>query len=135
MWAACQFLGIWSLATNKGIKMKIRTGFVTNSSSTSYTIIVEQGYCDEIIKSLHPYVQAVCKAVIDAKPMDLFDRKVYVINYTTGNGSTFEWLDVDYNGEMPEGEYDEHMRPSEAFEEFTRNLKDKSKFLRTSIDC
>jgi hypothetical protein len=115
--------------------MKIRAGFVTNSSSTSYTLVIEQGYCDEIIKSLHPYVQAVCKGVIDANPQDLFGKKVYVVSWTNGNSSTFEWLGLDYDGEIPPGEYDDKMNASEAFEEFTKKLKDKSKFLETSTEC
>lgn len=115
--------------------MKIRAGFVTNSSSTAYTIIVDAEYFNEVIKTVHPYVAAVAKALITADKF--MGNDVITMGYfcDMDGSSTLDDLEVDYEFTDEEQEkhddYDDDFSVSGAFDKLEQLLAktDPTKFL------
>lgn len=104
--------------------MKIRTDFVTNSSSSSYVVVVDKEYMDKVKSKLSKYHRAVFDALISKVGGGLtkcFDRDVYVISWMEGNNSTLEYLGV---------EDDRSFEPA-----LMTILKDESKFFTHSRNC
>jgi hypothetical protein len=97
--------------------MKTRQGFVSNSSTSSYIIITTKEKYDTTLSRCHPYVKAVMEA-LEPTESKLGKESIVVISYNSGNQSTFEYLDVPYEGKTPcdmEG-------PWEAVEDFEEKL-------------
>jgi hypothetical protein len=121
--------------------MKIRAGFVTNSSSTSYTIIIEKEYFDEVLTKVHPYVKALFKALAeDAEVTNAFGRKVITLQWMSGNDNTLEYLEVDYDMEQEADEDDDEWEDGspnfyEGPDKFIKELKDKDRFFMTDFGC
>jgi len=83
--------------------MKARRGFVSNSSSSSFVLVVERGVHEAILPGLHPYARAVVEA--HAKEGACLGRPCLVISSCHGNGgSHFERDDTDFDGEQPKDE-------------------------------
>ena len=117
--------------------MKVRLSFVTNSSSTSYTVIVEEAYLKEVLAKVEPYVAAVAKALIkqEGSTQNFLGSKVETFGYTSGNYSTFEDFDFEFDGEIPKSEYDEEMNAEEAFGIFIHKLQEnEEKCILNGVD-
>jgi hypothetical protein len=118
--------------------MKIRAGFVTNSSSTSYTIVIDTEYLNEVLAKLHPYVKAVVNALRDDQKF--MGKKVSILSYVSGNYDTLEYLDIKYKGdpdeEVDEDEWDDgRLSAYQAMNKFEEALSDKEKYVLTSQEC
>ena len=74
--------------------MKIRAGFVSNSSSSSFLAVVKKDDYDKALKNLGPLSQAVCEyANITSSK---FAGEDCILHYhTTGEYSTFDNAHVD----------------------------------------
>jgi hypothetical protein len=117
--------------------MKIRVGFVTNSSSTSYTVIIEKEYFNEIINKFSPFTQAVCKALADSEPHKFLGKDVIVLTWGSGNNDTIEYLDVDTDPtdeETDEAENEGYDPKNWAVQKFETALTDDSRYLLTTAD-
>lgn len=117
--------------------MKIRQGFVTNSSSTSYTVVIEKEYFNEIIKTFSPFVKAVCKALADGKPQKFLGKDVIVLTWGSGNNDTIEYLDVktDPTDEETDAADNEGYDPKNwAVQKFESALTDQSRYLMTTAE-
>jgi hypothetical protein len=124
--------------------MKIRGGFVSNSSSSSFTMIVDKDLHEKVLSILnHPYFNAVLS---DCSGEDsAFGRKLVKISTTNGNYSTWEYEGVDFDDSeagLPD-EYDEWIEefcyPEEgALDKYYSTLKEldpkEENFLTDSVD-
>lgn len=113
--------------------MKIRTDFVTNSSSSSYVVVVDKEYMDKVKSKLSKYHRAVFDALISKVGGGLtkcFDRDVYVISWMEGNNSTLEYLGVEDDRSDDEIDNDDGFEPA-----LMTILKDESKFFTHSRNC
>lgn len=83
--------------------MKIRTGFVSNSSSSSFAIVISKEKHDKIMEQLHPFIQACINALGVNK--ETMDGKEYVQfgEWQGMGGSQFEYIEIEYDGEEPDG--------------------------------
>jgi len=127
--------------------MKIRSGFVTNSSSTSYTVVIEKDYFDEVLKKVHPYVTAMFKALTKGQKAQTFlGKKVITLSWMSGNSDTFEYLDIDYKDPCPnlaEGEErpdadewdDGEPNAYQGVDKFIEALTDKDRFIVSNSEC
>ena len=77
--------------------MKIRVGFVSNSSSTSYVIVVKQDDHNEVVNGMHPYYKAWF-GEWEKDCQDLFGEKVYLMTLQT---STEDEEPFEFDGELP----------------------------------
>ena len=110
--------------------MKIRTGFVSNSSSSSFIIITSKENHERVLKDLHPFYQEVIKIMSVEK--NFFGKDmVYTMNLTDrgGNSTLFgeysSVSEIEYKGEKPE-EWDEDERDFNSIHyNYVKKLKEK----------
>lgn len=88
--------------------MKIRNGFVSNSSSSSFCLIVADELHEKALESLgHPYFKKVTDAMHLEHTRELFGKEVRSTVWWEGNINTFEWLDVPSDDLPEQAGYDE----------------------------
>jgi hypothetical protein len=115
--------------------MKVRNGFVSNSSSNSFVIITTKENHEKTLSNLHPFAAAVIRAIVSQKDHKFGKDLVYIGTLDTPSGSvTFDDLDIDFDGEKPDryevdGDY-------VAFEEYKDDLSKNNNddVLKISID-
>ena len=71
--------------------MKIRNGFVSNSSSSSFVIFVKKDVSDAIKEECTTFQKMVMEYV-ESGPMTFCGVELMKYSYFTGNVSTFEFL-------------------------------------------
>lgn len=77
--------------------MKRRLGFVSNSSSSAFVLIVPVEVHEKVLKEMHPYVRAVTES--RGGVQNVLGKKCYVAGgLTTMGGDLFEYTDVEYDG-------------------------------------
>ena len=84
--------------------MKIRQGFVSNSSSSSFVIFVEKKDYDKIVAELSVLEKDILSAVSPEK-IKAFGKNLMKIGYMSGNYSTLE--DYTYEGKLSDKEEDD----------------------------
>ena len=102
--------------------MKIRDGFVSNSSSSSFVVIITKDAFDKAFNEAHPYIQAVIRAMERNKGKFIGVDVVLMGTSDTHGGSSFDYLEVDYdtdNNPMPE---DVDRSPYTAWEMFLESI-------------
>jgi len=100
----------------KGETMKIRTGFVSNSSSSSFVAVVPMKIHERVLERKHPYIRAVVEALGGKKTV--FGRECFVTStYSSQNYNVWDSLFFDWEGEIPEIEYGSEIDPYDAYEE------------------
>lgn len=83
--------------------MKIRNGFVSNSSSSSFTMIVDKELHDKVMEVLtHSYFKKVLSSI--SYEFNAFGKNLIETSYTNGNYSTFEYdrIEPDDENNLPE---------------------------------
>lgn len=93
--------------------MKIRSGLVSNSSSSSFTCLVKKETYDKAIKEVHPYFKAVIETVSQKTKVFGLDA-VCIETFDTPGGSMWEYTEIDYDGEIPNDKYGDKMYEGEA---------------------
>ena len=109
--------------------MKIRNGFVSNSSSSSFVVIAPKEDVDIVLKSMKEYEQAVINFV--KTETNFLNTKINIFSGMTGNYDSWEYgFDFDVE-EWTEKEgldpddfntYDVWEKFQEALEKQTKNI-------------
>jgi hypothetical protein len=99
--------------------MKIRSGFVSNSSSSSFVVIAPKSVVDEVLATLTPYEKAVAEHV-RCGTRKFLGQEVSIFQGSQGNSDSWEYC-FEYEGEMEpdDNTYD-------AWTTFTKKLKEKA---------
>lgn len=111
--------------------MKIRNGFVSNSSSSSFMCLMKVEDVEETLKDMPEYVKVVVNELtykVNVFGMELIGFE----SYHTHSYSSWEYTEIEYEGEYPEveskyypGEMNTLDDPSEAWSYFEEAFKDK----------
>lgn len=102
--------------------MKIRTGFVSNSSSSSFVLVATKEAVEAVFKKTSLYVEAVAKHI--KTETEFLGKEVCVFNGTMGNCSSWDDFDED---SIPMPEDEDFNGTYDAWETFTELLKEETK--------
>lgn len=110
--------------------MKIRNGFVSNSSSSSFVVVCSEDAYKKALNEAHPYVKAAVEYATSYNKTigTLHGQKVVIFGHFSDAGGDYTWQDFSYSG--PEWKYDgEHddYRAYLAFEEFVKSIPKEEK--------
>lgn len=72
--------------------MKIRQGFVSNSSSSSYVVVLGRAQYDEILRDMTGFERHVISS-LEPVPQTFLEQEVVVISWMSGNCDSFEYVD------------------------------------------
>ena len=113
--------------------MKIRSGFVSNSSSSSFCLIVKYSDYASVYKNLSDLEKSILNSV-GPETIEAFGLKLQKISYGVGNNSPFE--DYSYDGELDaiEEKKMEEEGPSYIIDEIVEKLM-KFDNISNTVDC
>jgi hypothetical protein len=100
--------------------MKIRSGFVSNSSSSSFVVIAPKNVVDDVLHTMTTNEKAAIEHVKTENK--LFCGKVVSV-FQGSDGNYSSWEDFEYPEEIDE----EEESASEVFYGFTERLKQTTK--------
>lgn len=90
--------------------MKIRMGFVSNSSSSSFIAIVPMDIHEKVLSELHPFVTAVANAI--GEEQDVLGQRCFVTSgLSVMDCGPFDGLYVDFDWDDDEDDEDWEERP------------------------
>jgi len=113
--------------------MKIRHGFVSNSSTTSFLIVVPSEVNDECLNKIHPYFKADLEA---CRPKRLKVGNEDVVVYSRIESTEDVEPVYGYEGEIPEGEFGDIPLFGDAVDAFEEVLKNAGiNFVSESEGC
>lgn len=84
--------------------MKSRTGYVSNSSSSSFLLAVNESAHNKAKRHIHPFLWAVVEAF--TRKRKVLGQDCLVGSWVLGIDEDYdplEYLDVEYYGTLPEG--------------------------------
>ena len=99
--------------------MKLRRGFVSNSSTSSFLLMTTKTRHEKICAGLHPFVLAAVESAI-SEGIFCGQKVVWMQDLRTPDGYSYldgcigDESDFEFDGEIPKGRWDENMSPSEA---------------------
>ena len=105
--------------------MKIRNGFVSNSSSSSFVIIAPKEASDRVLERSHPYVRAVVDATMSEETF--MGEKIVSYHEAYNDAySPWEYIDIEWKGDVPsykeifgeEKDYNHKIYPANVFDEY-----------------
>jgi len=116
--------------------MKTRLGFVSNSSSSSFCLIVEKEAYKRKLEEVHPYVKAVIEAMAKKEVKFMGHEAVMIGTWSDRGGcDNFEDLEVIYDGEKPKNKWNEEMYPYEAYHEHFSGFEEGTYAGAEVMDC
>jgi hypothetical protein len=86
--------------------MKIRNGFVSNSSSSSFVYIIKAEKYDEFLSGLDDYKKEIIERLSPKKDV-AFGIDVFIISGGLENTSSFDCMRIDAGSDLNESEFKE----------------------------
>lgn len=103
--------------------MKLRTGFVSNSSSSSFVLITTEKNWDQAKQDLSAYQVAVGEALMSTPTEFLGQKVVKFSTWENHGGSWSDYLEVDVEPPDEKDEYGDQVGVYDAFEKVAAALK------------
>lgn len=107
--------------------------FVSNSSSSASVLITTLANHERALGKLTDYHRAVVNAISEKKQFMGTDL-VAVGEYSTMGGSMWEWVKIDWDGNVPLDKYGEEIYAGEVYDEYENEVnKNPSAVLSWSV--
>jgi len=103
--------------------MKTRNGFVSNSSSSSFVLIVKKEVHEKTMKQLEPYEKAVMNALISESKIFGQDVIYYGDLSVQDVSYTFEYLEVDWDDKILKDKYGDDISYYEVAYKYEKMVK------------
>lgn len=117
--------------------MKVRTGFVSNSSTSSYVLVVPKKNFEKVLKNSNELTKELIKKLGIHKFKKAFGKELCVLYWLEGNSNIVDFLD-DTNFVrkfMKDEDEDEFELIFETFDNFIQSLKkDKNNYIETDLE-
>lgn len=112
--------------------MKIRNGFVSNSSSSSFVILLTKEQNEELLKNVDDYQRAILVELAEEKKA--FGQDLILYAGSEGNYSIFEDWCVEEFEDMDDEEFEEKFGYEKYAGEGFYNIKWPEDVLNISVD-
>ena len=103
--------------------MKIRNGFVSNSSSSSFVIVMKKKDFEGFYSQLDDVEKAIVNHVLDHTTYKLDDQEFSVMSGVTGNESSFAYFSLPSGLKLNEEQKD--IMENDGFECWFDNIVDR----------
>jgi len=115
--------------------MKTRNGFVSNSSTSSFVVVVKKEHHEKVMEEVHPFIKA-CILALNPTTKKFNDEDVVTFGtFETMGGSSWEWTEVDFDGDMGDlDKQDDKYESVETYIEKAEELFGKNTVLTSSTD-
>ena len=118
--------------------MKVRQGFVSNSSTSSFVVVMKKEHYEKGLEMIHPYSKACIEALGHNSDIFLGEEVVSLGTMSTQGGSQWEWIDVDFDIETLGEDEDADDLKYESLDDLIKAVKKvygKESILTSSLDC
>lgn len=104
--------------------MKIRNGFVSNSSSSSFIVIASLSNHKRVLEKLDEYEQRVVNAIMEKRSKKFLGREI-IIGEESNSDGWYTIGDISIEPKFKDGANEEDYR-SEAWTKYVELLREKS---------
>lgn len=113
--------------------MKIRTGFVSNSSSSSYVVLITPDDLEKVLSQMDAFGRAIAEQYLNLKKVHHFGLDLISFSWSSGNIDSFEDVNFGKLKQLMGEEYDSTSDAAyEAREQFCTLAKNSGAFLNAS---
>ena len=116
--------------------MKIRSGFVSNSSTSSFVVVIKKEHHEKVMEAIQPYIKACIEALSPVAKKFNGQDLISFGTMTTMGGTQWEEIDVEFEGDI--GNLDPEDAKYESVDDYIEKAKElfgQEAILISELEC